>query len=201
MKKIVLIIILAILAILVINSMKGREEPLPRNDLQEEADYQATTEITAGNYEVVAGSEITWKGADLIKEHPGTLGISSGSFTVSEDGLVTGMVVMDMNSITSGESIEQLENHLRSADFFDVENYSEATFLINSYLNGSLSGDLTVKGITQPVSIPATIAMNGDTLVVSLDGSIDRTLWDIRFRSNNFFDDLGDQAIDDEIEI
>ncbi|MCA9351199.1 YceI family protein [Patescibacteria group bacterium] len=201
MKKIVLIIIVVIAAILIIKSMKGREEPLPRNDLQEDADYQVTSELSDGTYAVSAGSQIAWEGKAIGKSHPGGLSVSSGTLVV-EDGLISGSIAFDMASITSDEGISMLEEDLKSDNFFDVVNYPEATFSIKSYLNGAISGDLTMRGITQPVSIPTTVTMGDDeSLVVTFNGSLDRTLWDIRFRSNSFFDDLGDKAINDQIEV
>jgi polyisoprenoid-binding protein YceI len=60
-----------------------------------------------------------------------------------------------------------------------------------------VTGDLTIKGITQPVSFPMTIAEN--TAKASL--KIDRTLYDIRYGSNNFFENLGDKAINNEFDL
>jgi polyisoprenoid-binding protein YceI len=60
-----------------------------------------------------------------------------------------------LNSITT--SNEQRDAHLRSADFFDVEKNPEVTFKSTSYSkNGNdikLKGDLTIKGITRPITL------------------------------------------------
>ena len=46
------------------------------------------------------------------------------------------------------------DTHLKSADFFDVENNPAMTFTSTKVTNSSLEGDLTIKGVTKPVAIP-----------------------------------------------
>ena len=42
--------------------------------------------------------------------------------------------------------------HLRSADFFDVETYPELTFVSTEVTEDSMTGELTIKGVTRPVT-------------------------------------------------
>ncbi len=44
------------------------------------------------------------------------------------------------------------DGHLRSADFFDVETYPELTFVSTSVSSDSMTGDLTIKGVTRSVT-------------------------------------------------
>ena len=65
-----------------------------------------------------------------------------------------------------------------------------------------VNGILTIKGITKDISFLATISKNGDTVVLQSDKfNIDRTLWDIRFRSGKFFDNLKNKLIYDDLPI
>ncbi|MEO8108793.1 MAG: YceI family protein [Ginsengibacter sp.] len=60
----------------------------------------------------------------------------------------------DANSISTNN--EQRDKHLKSADFFDVINYPAIVFTATEFkngVNGELVGQLTMKGITKPVSI------------------------------------------------
>ena len=64
----------------------------------------------------------------------------------------------------------------------------------------NVTGNLTIKGITHPVSFPATIEVGDEIVKANGKLVIDRTLWDVRYRSGKFFDNLKDQAIADSIE-
>jgi polyisoprenoid-binding protein YceI len=60
-----------------------------------------------------------------------------------------------LSSITTGN--EQRDEHLRSADFFDVENNAEIIFKATNYSKTSdditLEGDLTIRGVTKPITL------------------------------------------------
>jgi polyisoprenoid-binding protein YceI len=58
-----------------------------------------------------------------------------------------------------------------------------------------------MKGQTNEITFPATIGMQGDSLVVRADTEIDRSRWNIRYGSPSFFNDLGDSAIGDMVDI
>ena len=60
--------------------------------------------------------------------------------------------------------------------------------------------DLTIKGITHPVTFQANVAINGLNFLARAKIKIDRTKWDIKYNSGSFFDGLGDYLILDEIE-
>lgn len=62
----------------------------------------------------------------------------------------------DINSITT--KVEQRDNHLKSADFFDAENHPKLTFVSNKVIKKSedeyeLQGDMTIRGISKPISL------------------------------------------------
>ena len=78
----------------------------------------------------------------------------SGAITVAEDG--TPSVRAEVSTALVNTGNEQRDAHLRSAEFFDVEKYPTATFVSTGVRpdgdNYVLDGDLTIKGITRPVS-------------------------------------------------
>src|SRR5690349_16099674 len=61
----------------------------------------------------------------------------------------------DINSIDTNN--QQRDTHLKSADFFDAENYGQLKFVGKNYQadgdEGSLEGDLTIRGVTKPVTV------------------------------------------------
>lgn len=181
-------------------------------------DNQAAEEATAlvnGNYAVaVEETTLTWEGRKTLIENykdVGTLKVKDGTVNV-EDGIVRGgTMTFDMASIAAtstgkGVGMDGLSNHLKSPDFFDVEQFPTATFTITSvapqmdvattYQYG-VTGDLTLKGVTNEISFPAAIYMKDGALFVEATTEIDRTKWNVNFGSGSLFDDLGNNVIDD----
>lgn len=163
-----------------------------------DANYTANTET----------SVLNWKGFKPTGTHNGTVAIKNGTLEVKEGKLVGGNFVFDLNAITvldipaDDENNAKLKGHLESGDFFDVANNPTATFKITS-INGSLvKGDLTVKGISKSIEFPATVSTSADGIQLSgAPFEIDRTEFDIQYKSQKFFDNLKDKFINDEFEI
>ena len=155
----------------------------------------------------VSESKITWKGYKVTGSHEGTIDLKSGHLEMDGNKLTGGEFVVDMTSITNldmaaGEGKEKLEGHLKSDDFFGVENHPTAKLVItsaesmnkNSY---SVKGDLTIKGKTNPVTFVISIYENKATATLK----VDRAKYDVRYGSGSFFDNLGDKAIYDEFDL
>ena len=151
-------------------------------------------------------STVTWKGYKVTGSHYGTVALQSGHLVFDEGKLTGGEFVVDMTTIVTddleGEYKRKLEGHLKSDDFFGVEKYPTAKLIFtkvkgtgkNSY---EVTGDLTVKGKSAPVTFEMSIYGNKATANVK----IDRTIYDIRYGSTAFFDDLKDKAIYDEFDL
>lgn len=161
----------------------------------------------------VKNSTVNWKGEKLTGAHTGTLLVKNGTVEMKNGEPVTVKMVMDMTSMVNTdldkEYGEKLVGHLQSDDFFSVEKNPTASFESTkieklkektaSGANYKVTGNLTIKGITNPVSFDAGISSKDNA--VSSNGTIvfDRTKWDIKYGSGSFFDDLGDKAIYDNI--
>lgn len=154
-----------------------------------------------------AKSNITWLGKKVTGSHNGTISLKSGSLNINGKNVTGGTFVIDMTSIKDADGSEKLEGHLKADDFFGSAKFPTSTFVITkvtgSGANVNVSGNLTIKGITKPLSFPATVTLNEDGTASALAGKItvDRTKYDIRYGSKSFFDSIGDKAIDDNFEI
>lgn len=153
-----------------------------------------------------AESSITWKGSKPTGSHSGTVSVSAGEFIVAGDKISSGSFSIDMTSITEVENSQRLIGHLKSPDFFNVEEFATASFEVTgtNSSNGkiNLSGNLTIKGIQKDISFPITVVKENNTLTLSSETfTIDRTRWDIKYKSKTIFGDLGDKFINDEIEL
>lgn len=151
-------------------------------------------------------SSIEWQGFKPTGSHKGTINIESGTFTTNDGKIQSGSFVIDMSSIKESEDNGRLEGHLKSADFFDVAKFPSASFEITGLEekdgNTMLSGNLTIKDITQNVTFLVTVTNEGDVLTVSSEVfTIDRSKWNVRYGSKSFFDNLKDKFINDDIEL
>ena len=154
-------------------------------------------------------STIKWIGSKVASSHEGTVNIQRGVLMIDHGTLVGGRFSIDMTSInnTDIESEEyraKLNGHLKNKDFFNVEQFPLATIIITKAVKGDgnsykILADLTIKGITHPVTFPANVAIDGLNFLATAKIKIDRTKWEIKYNSGNFFKDLGDKIILDEI--
>lgn len=151
-------------------------------------------------------SNIRWYGEELTgKTHFGNLKFKEANLDL-QDGIITGgSFTVDMNSLSvedlSGGGKKRLEGHLRSDDFFSVEKHNEALLKITQKGKASgdtqiLYGDLTIKGKKHPVEFTITL---GDNNTAKAQLTFDRSIYDVRFRSGSFFENLGDKLILDDI--
>ena len=150
-------------------------------------------------------STIDWSAKKFGGGHTGTLKISEGSLIYNGKSLRKGVFIMNMSSITSDN--ERVTKHLKSPDFFSSEKNPTSKFEITKVSAAgkdqvNIIGNLTIKGITNSLSFPASVKQENDMVTaVANKIRIDRTKYDIHFRSKTFFGDIGDKAIDDEFEL
>lgn len=151
-------------------------------------------------------STMTWYGEKAVgKSHLGTVDLQSGNLEIKDGQLVGGEFIIDMNSLKNDEEIASLDKHLKSADFFDVVNYPEAKLVITDSNSTDepniyqITADLTIKDITAPISFEAQIKQEANILSALSEIEIDRTTWNLQYGSGKFFQDLGDNMINDEL--
>jgi polyisoprenoid-binding protein YceI len=165
-------------------------------------------QLMATEYKVDASkSEVKWNAKKVTGEHYGTVDVKSGSLQVEDNKVKSGTIVMEMTSITvedlTNESMNQkLTGHLKSDDFFSVDNHPESKLELKEVLlktgnEYTFTGDLTIKDITHPVTFDATMDVKNGKVTAKGKVEVDRTLYDIKFRSGRFFSDLGDNLIYD----
>ncbi len=156
-------------------------------------------------------SSVEWIGKKVTGEHMGSVSIKSGELMIEDEMIVSGQITIDMNSILVTDikdegTNQKLKGHLMSDDFFGVKNHPEAHLKITSVEKQegniyTIIGDLTIKGKTQKVEFPATIKSEEGKIVAIGELEIDRTKFDIRYGSGQFFEDLGDRMIYDNFTI
>ncbi len=159
-----------------------------------------------------AKSTLNWKAEKITGFHEGTISLKSGSLKIASDKITSGSFVINMSTIvntdlTDAEYNKKLVGHLSSPDFFDVAKFPEAVFTITKPVDVSKSvteihGNLTIKGISKPLSFKAVVKKDGNSYVFNANSIVvDRTLYNIKYGSGSFFSDLGDKVIYDEFTI
>ena len=162
------------------------------------------------------GSSILWHASKVTGKHDGSIKAKSGHFEINKGALTGGNVEVDMGSIANSdiadkESAAKLVGHLSSEDFFDAKKFPTSNIhitkveAISGAKEGSdthtLTGDLTLKGVTKTITFPAKIKLTDDALEGSATVKINRTDWGIKYGSGKFFTGLGDKVIHDEFSL
>lgn len=197
----------------------------PEANVQAEEAKQVdeTKSVEAVTYAALTDAdEISWRGYKTYSnsEHTGVIQVSEGEFKVKEGQLVGGEFTIDMNSIQnsdveSDEYRAKLEGHLKSPDFFHVDSFPTASFVITevspaeagaeSEVTHNITGNLTLRGITKSITFGAKVSVDDNNVSLSAPKVIiDRSQWNVRFRSTSFaaFADIAkEEAIDNSIEL
>jgi polyisoprenoid-binding protein YceI len=129
------------------------------------------------------GFAVKYQGVSIFR---GTLGEVDATLT---DGTLEGTAKVESISIRTPE---QFRAHVLSADFFDVENHPEVKFAssdleLNDDGTAKLTGDLTIRGVTQPVTAtgtwqaPSQDAFGNTRSHLQLEATIDRTAFGINW--------------------
>jgi polyisoprenoid-binding protein YceI len=157
-----------------------------------------------------AASKIEWVARKVTGKHNGTINIKEGSLDIKDGILLGGSFVIDMPTIKvvdlTGEYATKLEGHLKSDDFFSVSTFPTSTMKItqaNAKGNGQfeVKADLTVKGITKPITFMTQLTPDGKKYKATANITIDRTNYDVKYGSGKFFEGLGDTTIYDEFDL
>src|ERR1041385_3191172 len=82
---------------------------------------------------------------------------------------------------------EQLNGHLLSPDFFDAERYPEISFRTSDFERG----ELTIKGVTRPVAVSASVSepnvdpFGRERVGIALEATVDRNQFGVRWNAPN----------------
>jgi polyisoprenoid-binding protein YceI len=185
-----------------------------KGDKTESGEAQAE-QLVVGEKQLKADltlSNVEWVGKKPTGQHNGLVALKDGSVELSDGKLVAGSFTIDMTSIkvldlTDEKMNNDLRGHLMSPDFFSVDSFPTATFVITGIEEQStgdathrITGNLTIKGIARSINFDAKIAMDDTQFTaVSSQFIINRADWNVRYGSKSFFKNLKDNFINDDI--
>ena len=187
----------------------GCSEPVKEESKNNASARYISLHVGDEKYVVVDTKEsvVSWKGSNTFGPHTGYVYISKGQLMIENSRLTGGTVEVDMNTIEDENHGRDngLIDHLKDPDFFDVKKFPFSSIAITrvASINAEdkeITGNLTIKGITHPVSFPAKIEVKDGVVKATGKLVIDRTKWGVRYGSGKFFDNLKDKTISDDIE-
>jgi len=154
-----------------------------------------------------ATSKLVYLAKKVTGEHTGEVKLANGFLNFDKDTLVSGEFEIDMTTISNSDIKDQeyhtkFLNHMISDDFFAVKQFKTAKFVIKSAKkmkadNYEIKGDLTIKGKTDAIAFDAVANQKEAHAKIIFD----RTKFDIKYGSANFFKSIGDKAINDKVEL
>lgn len=150
---------------------------------------QVASPATAGQKYLITpqNSKIEFIGSKVTGKHNGSFENFSGQIDhvgTPENGRVS--ITIKTDSINT--DTPDLTKHLKTADFFDVAKYPEATFVSTTIKPGgdngashTVTGNLTMHGVTKAITFPATINVTPDAATVESSFSINRKDFGINY--------------------
>lgn len=137
---------------------------------------------------VAERSSVEFVGAKVTGSHRGSFKTPTGTAELAEDGTLRGLSV-EIDTRNLAIEPAKLAEHPRSPDFFDVEQYPEATFRMVSArpkagADGQiheLTGDLSIRGKSHRITFPASVRVTDGNVDASAAFKIDRRKFDINY--------------------
>jgi polyisoprenoid-binding protein YceI/rhodanese-related sulfurtransferase len=164
-----------------------------------------------------AESRVEWLGRNLLNKHYGQIALKRGRLRFDQGQVVAGEFTLDMRNMTcldlqGDPSHDVLIAHLMSHDFFDVERFPEAHFVITKTErvagatqgapNLAVHGELTLKDVSLPLEFVATTGFTPEGKAAAQSVfAFDRTQWNVLYGSGKYFRNLGGHLVNDLIEI
>ncbi|MDH7447957.1 YceI family protein [Aquimarina sp. 2201CG14-23] len=160
--------------------------------------------IHSQNYKLdKKNSTLFWTGKAAFSSYSlkGSITLQQGTISITKSTISSLHLIIDMKSIDHENN--DLKNHLKNEDFFEVETYPEAAFSTKNATqinntNAILNGVLTIKGKTNSENIPVTLEQTESGLILKFNYTINRTKYSVNHNSPSIFKRMKENAIADE---
>jgi len=204
--------------VLLLAACGGNTSDKAQTSEQQEAAAASGTTYAIDTTATTVNWQATHKGGlaprfGIIKVTGGSLSVDDGQLSAGDLEINLGGLQVDPQSVTEKDKKPgDLEGHLKSADFFDVEKHPSAKFVITgvapydstqqkSLLPGAtniISGNLTLKDSTLNISFPAQVAVTDNDVTAKAKFTIDRSAWGVNYKTEGSPENW---AISKEVEV
>ena len=127
------------------------------------------------------GSKIEFEGAKITGKHQGSFAAFRGSIGLVDNDPTKSNVTAEIDILSLAVDPAKLSAHLKSADFFNAEQFPKAKFASTSLkaggVNGAthtVTGNLELHGVSRAITFPATIKVESDQVSVDAEFAINR---------------------------
>ena len=179
-----------------------------KSDKVTTASEQEAAETAGAEYSIdTTATKVSWRATHKggLAPRYGNIEVSSGVLSAEDGALSGGNLQLSLNglkvdpsSVTEpGKKHTDLEQHLKTADFFDVQKYPEALFVITKVApfdslkhtsaiqgaNSLISGNLTLKDSTLNIEFPAKLTISENQINAQARFTIDRAAWGLSYKT------------------
>jgi polyisoprenoid-binding protein YceI len=133
-------------------------------------------------------SKIEWTASQVTGSHNGSFEKFNGEIHHANNDVAQSHVQITIDSSSIKADDPKLTAHLKTADFFDVAKFPDAKFESTAIKAGgekgathTVTGNLTMHGVTKSITFPATIAVTPDTVTVDATFAINRKDFGINY--------------------
>ena len=135
----------------------------------------------------VERSEVTFKAYSLLQNADGRFHRFDGQISVDRSNLTATRLTVTVDPSSIDTKNKKRDDHLRSADFFDVNRHPVVTFdsagVIPADGRVTVRGRLTMRGITREIEVPVDVEIADDALIARGEFAINRLHYDISYQS------------------
>jgi len=126
-------------------------------------------------------AKVEFTAAKITRKHEGSFKKFSGAIDLVPSRVEASRVMIDIDAASVVTDEDQLTEHLKTPDFFDVARFPKATFVSTKIEPGkdggaayTVTGNFELHGVKKSISFPATVQVAADTVAVNAEFSINR---------------------------
>lgn len=136
-------------------------------------------------YNFTPATKVEFEGSKVTGSHTGGFNSVSGSVTVPGDDLTKAAISATIDMKSTHSDNDGLTKHLLSADFFEADTYPESKFVSTAIVQAgdkySVTGDLTLHGVTKSITFPATLTLADGKVTAHAEFDINRNDFGIKY--------------------
>ncbi len=134
-------------------------------------------------YALTDDTYIGFAGSKIAGTHYGQFIAFDGSVTLNEENIETAKIAITIDMESTETDDTRLTGVLKGEHFFNVAEHPKATFVSTAISKSddgyTVTGNLTLRGITKSITFPATISLEGKRIKATAEFTINRKVWGV----------------------